>query len=206
MFSPLIRVAAGRSAEPSQALPSEPWHPVRNSGTKTGGGPSPATTSRFRSRRASCGVCRRDNQGRIVQAHHAAVTEDCVHGAVGPMDDAMRQALVEPAALIESRSAAVLDHALLAGELWTRALGAARVGSHRLALKRMHRPGLSRPQRQNRCSAPYRTQRRKKSTPPSVVSRSRQHSGSQKKVAPSMRRCRLSSRDSQPRASVSEKD
>lgn len=45
----------------------------------------------------------------------------------------MRQALVEPAALIESRSAAVLDHALLAGELWTRALVAATSGSAAIA-------------------------------------------------------------------------
>ncbi len=43
--------------------------------------------------------------------------------ALGPMDAAMRQALAERADLIESRAAAVLDEALLAGEPWTRALG-----------------------------------------------------------------------------------
>ena len=41
----------------------------------------------------------------------------------------MHQALVERADLIESRAAAVLDQALLAGEPWTRALGAAPRGS-----------------------------------------------------------------------------
>ncbi|SDO45088.1 AAA domain-containing protein [Cryobacterium flavum] len=45
--------------------------------------------------------------------------------ALGPMDTAMHQALVERADLIESRAADVLDHALLVGEPWTRALGAA---------------------------------------------------------------------------------
>jgi len=43
--------------------------------------------------------------------------------ALGPMSAALHQALVERANLIESRSAAVLDQALLAGEPWTRALG-----------------------------------------------------------------------------------
>jgi hypothetical protein len=41
------------------------------------------------------------------------------------MDAAMDQALVERSDLIESRAAAVLDAALLAGEPWTRAFGAA---------------------------------------------------------------------------------
>jgi hypothetical protein len=44
--------------------------------------------------------------------------------AIGPMDAAVHQALVERADLIESRAAAVLDQALLAGEPWARALGA----------------------------------------------------------------------------------
>ena len=43
--------------------------------------------------------------------------------AIGPMDASMRQALVERADLIESR--AVLDHALLVEEPWTRALRSA---------------------------------------------------------------------------------
>ena len=41
----------------------------------------------------------------------------------------MQQALVERADLLESRAAAVLDQALLAGEPWTRALGPAPRGS-----------------------------------------------------------------------------
>ncbi|MBC7593276.1 MAG: hypothetical protein H7288_04960 [Kineosporiaceae bacterium] len=49
--------------------------------------------------------------------------------ALGPMDSAMHQALVERADLIESRAAAVLDRALLAGESWTRALGVPPRGS-----------------------------------------------------------------------------
>ncbi|TFD49566.1 hypothetical protein E3T55_10795 [Cryobacterium frigoriphilum] len=49
--------------------------------------------------------------------------------ALGPMDPAMHQALAERSNLIESRAAAVLDAALLAGEPWTRALGAAPHGS-----------------------------------------------------------------------------
>ncbi|MDJ0378496.1 MobF family relaxase [Cryobacterium sp. PH31-L1] len=49
--------------------------------------------------------------------------------AIGPMDAAMHQALAERADLIESRAAAVLDQALLAGEPWTRALGSAPRGS-----------------------------------------------------------------------------
>ncbi|MBG6213729.1 MULTISPECIES: MobF family relaxase [unclassified Cryobacterium] len=49
--------------------------------------------------------------------------------ALGPMDAAIYQALVERADLIESRASAVLDQALLAGEPWTRALGAAPRGS-----------------------------------------------------------------------------
>ncbi|TFD54378.1 conjugal transfer protein [Cryobacterium sp. Hh11] len=49
--------------------------------------------------------------------------------ALGPMKTAMHQALVERADLIESRAAAVLDQALLAGEPWTRALGATPQGS-----------------------------------------------------------------------------
>ncbi|TFD55612.1 hypothetical protein E3T43_10835 [Cryobacterium sp. Hh7] len=39
--------------------------------------------------------------------------------ALGPMDAAMYQALIERANLIESRAAAVLDRAILAGEPWT---------------------------------------------------------------------------------------
>ncbi|TFB82465.1 conjugal transfer protein [Cryobacterium levicorallinum] len=53
--------------------------------------------------------------------------------ALGPMDTTMHQALVERAALIESRAAAVLDQALLAGEPWTRALGPAPCGSASVA-------------------------------------------------------------------------
>ncbi|WP_233198420.1 MobF family relaxase [Cryobacterium sp. Y50] len=49
--------------------------------------------------------------------------------AIGPMDAAMHQALAERADLIELRAAAVLDQALLAGEPWTRALGAVPRGS-----------------------------------------------------------------------------
>jgi hypothetical protein len=49
--------------------------------------------------------------------------------ALGQMDAAMRQALVERADLIESRASAVLDQALLAGEPWTRALGVPPRGS-----------------------------------------------------------------------------
>ncbi|WP_104177044.1 hypothetical protein [Cryobacterium sp. Y50] len=49
--------------------------------------------------------------------------------AIGPMDAAMHQALVQRADLIESRAAAVLDQALLAGEPWTRALGPESRGS-----------------------------------------------------------------------------
>ncbi|WP_369851278.1 hypothetical protein [Cryobacterium sp. Y82] len=49
--------------------------------------------------------------------------------AIGPMDAAMHQALAERADLIESRAAAVLDQALLAGESWTRALGTVPRGS-----------------------------------------------------------------------------
>jgi len=49
--------------------------------------------------------------------------------AAGPMDAAMRRALVERSNLIESRASAVLDEALLAGETWTRALGVAPRGS-----------------------------------------------------------------------------
>ncbi|WP_104082764.1 hypothetical protein [Cryobacterium sp. Y11] len=41
----------------------------------------------------------------------------------------MHQALVERADLIESRAAAVLDQAVLAGEPWTQTLGAAPRGS-----------------------------------------------------------------------------
>ena len=41
----------------------------------------------------------------------------------------MHQALAERADLIESRAAAVLDQALLAGDPWTRALGAVPRGS-----------------------------------------------------------------------------
>ncbi|TFD68440.1 MobF family relaxase [Cryobacterium gelidum] len=49
--------------------------------------------------------------------------------AIGSMDAAMHEALAERADLIESRAAAVLDQALLAGEPWTRALGTAPRGS-----------------------------------------------------------------------------
>ncbi|TFD63769.1 MobF family relaxase [Cryobacterium sp. Hb1] len=49
--------------------------------------------------------------------------------AIGPMDAAMHQALVDRADLIESRAAAVLDQALIAEEPWTRALGAVPRGS-----------------------------------------------------------------------------
>jgi len=49
--------------------------------------------------------------------------------ALGTMDAAMHQALAERSDLIESRAAAVLDAALLAGEPWTRALGPAPRGS-----------------------------------------------------------------------------
>ena len=45
--------------------------------------------------------------------------------AIGPLDAAMRQALDERSDLIEARASAALDDALLAGETWTRALGAA---------------------------------------------------------------------------------
>ena len=48
---------------------------------------------------------------------------DLIPRAVGPMDATMHQALTERADLIESRAAAVLDQALLAGDPWTRALG-----------------------------------------------------------------------------------
>ena len=134
MFSPLIRVAAGRSAEPSQALPSEPWHPVRNSGTKTRRR-AVAGYDFTISKSASIlrGVPTRQSGAQRAGTPCGGDRGNCVHGAVGPMDDAMRQALVEPAALIESRSAAVLDHALLAGELWTRALVAATSGSAAIA-------------------------------------------------------------------------
>ncbi|TFC31357.1 TrwC relaxase [Cryobacterium sp. TMT1-3] len=53
--------------------------------------------------------------------------------AIGPMDAAMHQALAERADLIESRAAAVLDQALLAGEPWTRALGPAPRGAAAVA-------------------------------------------------------------------------
>ncbi|GEP26451.1 hypothetical protein CLE01_10490 [Cryobacterium levicorallinum] len=53
--------------------------------------------------------------------------------AIGPMDAAMHQALVERNDLIESRASAVLDEALLAGEPWTRALGTAPRGSAAVA-------------------------------------------------------------------------
>ena len=49
--------------------------------------------------------------------------------ALGPMAAAMHQALVERADLIESRASAVLDHASLAGEPQTRALGVPPRGS-----------------------------------------------------------------------------
>jgi conjugative relaxase-like TrwC/TraI family protein len=49
--------------------------------------------------------------------------------AIGPMDADMRRALEERSDLIEGRARAVLDDALLAGEAWTRALGAAPRGS-----------------------------------------------------------------------------
>lgn len=49
--------------------------------------------------------------------------------AIGPMDAAMRRALVERSELIESRANVALDEALLAGETWTRALGVAPRGS-----------------------------------------------------------------------------
>ena len=58
--------------------------------------------------------------------------------ALGPMDAAMHQALVERAELIESRAAAVLDQALLAGEPWTRALGTAPRGSAAVAAYRRY--------------------------------------------------------------------
>ena len=48
---------------------------------------------------------------------------------IGPMDVGMRRALVERSDLIEARASAVLDEALLAGEAWTRALGAPPRGS-----------------------------------------------------------------------------
>ncbi|WP_105034232.1 MobF family relaxase [Cryobacterium aureum] len=53
--------------------------------------------------------------------------------ALGPMDAVMHQALVERSDLIESRASAVLDQALLAGEPWTRALGAAPRGTAAVA-------------------------------------------------------------------------
>jgi len=53
--------------------------------------------------------------------------------ALGSMDATMRQALVERADLIESRAAAVLDQALLAGDPWTRALGVAPRGAGNVA-------------------------------------------------------------------------
>jgi len=53
--------------------------------------------------------------------------------ALGPMDAAMHQALAERADLIESRAAAVLDQALLAGEPWTRAIGSEPRGSAAVA-------------------------------------------------------------------------
>ena len=53
--------------------------------------------------------------------------------AIGPMDAAMHQALVERADLIESRASALLDEALLARKPWTRALGAAPRGSAAVA-------------------------------------------------------------------------
>lgn len=49
--------------------------------------------------------------------------------AIGPMDAGMRRALVERIGLIEARASAVLDDGLLAGETWTRSLGAAPRGS-----------------------------------------------------------------------------
>ncbi|TFC95905.1 hypothetical protein E3T28_12970 [Cryobacterium sinapicolor] len=45
--------------------------------------------------------------------------------AIGPMTLEMRQALDERSDLIEARARAVLEEALLAGEIWTRELGAA---------------------------------------------------------------------------------
>ena len=60
--------------------------------------------------------------------------------ALGPMDTAMHQALSERADLIESRAAAVLDQALLAGEPWTRALGPEPRGS---AATAWHRSGCA---------------------------------------------------------------
>jgi hypothetical protein len=44
------------------------------------------------------------------------------------MDADMRQALVERSRLLEQRAGAELDEALLAGETWTRALGATPLG------------------------------------------------------------------------------
>lgn len=49
--------------------------------------------------------------------------------AIGPMDAAMRRALLERSDLIEARASAILDEALAAGEAWTRALRTAPVGS-----------------------------------------------------------------------------
>jgi hypothetical protein len=49
--------------------------------------------------------------------------------AIGPMDADMRRALADRGDLIEGQARAVLDEALLAGEVWTRALGAAPRGS-----------------------------------------------------------------------------
>lgn len=49
--------------------------------------------------------------------------------AVGQMEPDMRHALVDRRRLLEERAIAVLDEALLAGETWTRSLGAAPRGS-----------------------------------------------------------------------------
>jgi hypothetical protein len=56
--------------------------------------------------------------------------------AIGPMDADMRQALVDRSRLLEERAAAELDAALLAGESWTRALGADPRGSAAVAWRR----------------------------------------------------------------------
>jgi histidine ammonia-lyase len=74
--------------------------------------------------RVAAAVSRDTGAGRTRRAPR--LVAGLIPRALGPMGDAMRQALVERADLIESRAAAVLDNALLAGEPWTRALDAAR--------------------------------------------------------------------------------
>jgi len=85
--------------------------------------------------RIASSVAQRASGGSSRQA--ALLIVGLIPKAIGPMDSDMRQALVERSRLLEQRATVELSAALLAGESWTRDLGAEPRGSAAVAWRRL---------------------------------------------------------------------